>query len=234
MPQTARTAPEPLKIWYLIDRSGSMRRLRKAVVRETNKLLTEQRRGDDDCRITIAQFDSREPFELIVDDEAIGDVQPLTAADYEPRAGTPLYDAIGALVSRADRRIQQRQAARLPEEDQLLVIFTDGLENASTDYQRDTIFELLGARQNQGWTIGYLGANQDAYKESGKLGIDRRSASNFHASEEGVARANRSVSRGIAERRAMTRAHRRRANRDFFQGAREAEQSEQRTERHSE
>ena len=226
MPQTPKTAPEPLKIWYLIDRSGSMRPLRKAVVRETNKLLAEQRRGDDDCRITIAQFDSQEPFELIVDDEAIGDVKPLTADDYKPRATTPLYDAIGALISRADRRISERQTARLPEEDQLLVIFTDGLENASTDYQRDTILELLDERQNQGWTIGYLGANQDAYAESRKLGIDRRSASNFDASEGGVARANRSVSRGITERRAMSRAHRRRANRDFFQGTREAEQDE--------
>ena len=225
-PRAARNADEPLNIWYLLDRSGSMQPLQEAVVHQTNTLLTEQRGGNDECRITIAQFDSQDPFEVIVDDEAIGDVKPLVAADYEPRGATPLYDAIGALVGRADRRIRERKAAGLAEEDQMVVIFTDGLENASTDYDRAGVMKLLDERQEQGWTIAYLGANQDSYAQSRQLGVDPRSASNFNASEAGIASANRSVSRGIASRRAMSRAARRRENRDFFQGVREGEQSE--------
>lgn len=232
MPKTKkhpRTSDEPLNIWYLLDRSGSMQPLREAVVHETNALLTEQRGGDDECRITIAQFDSQDPFELIVDDEAISDVKPLIAADYVPRGATPLYDAIGALIGRADRRIRERNAAGLAEEDQMVVIFTDGLENASTDHDSASIIQLLNERQAQGWTIAYLGANQDSYAQSRKLGVDPRSASNFDASEAGIARANRSVSRGISARRGMSRAARRRQRADFFQGVREAEQSGEQT-----
>lgn len=224
-PQPPRTSDEPLNIWYLLDRSGSMQPLREAVVHETNTLLTEQRGGDDECRITIAQFDSQNPFELIVNDEAISDVKPLVAADYQPRGATPLYDAIGALIGRADQRIRQRKTAGLPEEDQMLVIFTDGLENASTDHDSASIKNLLNERQAQGWTIAYLGANQDSYAQSRKLGVDPRSASNFDASHAGIARANRSVSRGISARRSMSRNARRRQHRDFFQGVREAEES---------
>ena len=221
-----RAADEPLNIWYLLDRSGSMQPLREAVVHETNTLLGEQRGGADECRITIAQFDSQDPFEVIVDDEAIGDVKPLVAADYEPRGATPLYDAIGALIGRADRRIRERKAAGLVEEDQMVVIFTDGLENASTDYDRADIVKLLEERKAQGWTVAYLGANQDAYAQSRRLGVDSRSASNFDASAVGVARASRSVSRGISSRRQMSRVKRRRENEDFFQGVREGEDGE--------
>ena len=215
---------DPMKVWLLLDRSGSMSRLRRAVVAETNRLLKEQRGQEGDCRITLAQFDSEEPFELIIDDEPIANVRPLRGADYAPRAGTPLFDAIGSLVARADERIRRRQQEGQPEEDQTLIILTDGLENASREFTGAQIAALLDARKEMGWAIVYLGANQDALAEADRIGVDQRSASNFQATDDGLSRAYRSMSRGISERRRMSRPDRRSASADFFRGIREGEE----------
>lgn len=210
---------EPLKIWYLIDRSGSMVGLHEAVVSGTNNLLAEQRGGRDECRISIAQFDDQDPFELIVDDEVIDDVKPLTGSEYQPRGLTPLYDAIAALIKHADKRIKKRREAGLEEEDQLVVIFTDGLENASTDYDRQRTFEKLRERQERGWTFAFLGANQDAYAEGGKIGVARGSTANFRATPEGVGSASRMIRTGITAHRQRSRRDRRRHSEVFFENA---------------
>ena len=215
---------DPMKVWLLLDRSGSMSPLHRAVVGETNRLLDEQRALEGDCRITLAQFDSRAPFELIIDDEPIADVRPLRREDYAPRAGTPLFDAIGSLVARADERIKRRELDGQPEEDQTLIILTDGLENASREFTGPQIAALLDARKEMGWAIAYLGANQDALAEAGRIGVDQRSASNFRATEDGLSRAYSSMSRGISERRRMSRTDRRSGSGDFFRGVREGEE----------
>ncbi len=215
---------EPMKIWLLLDRSGSMSRLRRAVVAETNRLLDEQRAQEGGCRITLAQFDSRAPFELIIDDEPIADVRPLREEDYAPRGGTPLFDAIGSLVARADERIRRRERDGQPEEDQTLIILTDGRENASREFTGAQIAALLDARKEAGWAIAYLGANQDALAEADRIGVDQRSASNFRATDDGLSRAYSSMSRGISERRRMSRTDRRSGSSDFFHGIREAEE----------
>ena len=215
---------EPMKVWLLLDRSGSMRLLRRAVVAETNRLLDEQRKQEGGCRITLAQFDSRAPFELIIDDEPISGVRPLRKEDYAPRGGTPLFDAIGSLVARADERIRRRERDGQPEEDQTLIILTDGLENASREFTGAQIAALLDARKEMGWAIAYLGANQDALAEAGRIGVDRRSASNFRATDDGLSRAYSSMIRGISERRRMSRTARRSGSGDFFRGVREAEE----------
>lgn len=217
---------DPMKVWLLLDRSGSMSPLRRAVVAETNRLLNEQREQKGDCRITLAQFDSEEPFELIINDEPVADVRPLRGADYLPHAMTPLFDAIGSLVARADERIRRRRQEGQPEEDQTLIILTDGLENASREFTGAQIAALLDARKEKGWAIVYLGANQDALAEADRIGVDQRSASNFQATDDGLSRAYRSMSRGISERRRMSRPDRRSSSADFFRGIREGEEPE--------
>ena len=151
-------------------------------------------------------------------------MRPLRREDYVPRAGTPLFDAIGSLVARADERIKRRERDGQPEEDQTLIILTDGLENASREFTGPQIAALLDARKEMGWAIAYLGANQDALAEAGRIGVDQRSASNFRATEDGLSRAYSSMSRGISERRRMLRTDRRSGSGDFFRGVREGEE----------
>ena len=126
MPNTPSEQLEPTKVWVLLDQSGSMSRLRQAVIEGANQFVAQQRVGAGECHLTLARFDTGAPFQVAIDATPIADAPALGSVDYRPRGGTPLYDAIGALIARADRRIAQRERNHEPAEDQVVVIYTDG------------------------------------------------------------------------------------------------------------
>ena len=45
----------------------------------------------------------------------------------------------------------------------MFVILTDGLENSSKNYTRKDIFEMIEDKEHLGWTVVFLGADQDKY-----------------------------------------------------------------------
>ena len=212
------------KVWMLLDRSGSMSGLEAAVVKGVNRFIAEQAAEPGTCRLTVAQFDSEAPFEVLVDDASVHKADPHALEQYEPRGLTPLFDAVGRLIGCADRRVKQRRKAGKKPEDQTVVIVTDGYENASTDYSAADIHELIGKRREQGWAFVFMGANQDSYSESARLGFDARSVQNYEASDEGVDEAFASVSRAQRDRRTMSSVGLAASQDDFFGGVREAEE----------
>ncbi len=220
---TDETVTEPTKLWFLLDRSGSMRRLTEDVIGGFNTFVTDQAREPGRAHLTLVQFDSEAPFEIIHDAARIEDVPELTAGIYRPRGMTPLLDAIGKLIEHADERIEARSRDERPAEDQLVVIFSDGLENASSKYSRARVAELISLRQEAGWEFVFMGANQDSYLEGGRIGVQRESISNFEPSSEGTEAAFRSISRAASEYRGKTRVERTRDSGTFFGGTREAE-----------
>jgi aspartate aminotransferase-like enzyme len=76
--------------------------------------------------MTVVQFDSEDPFEVIADGKKPGDVPELNDSVYQPRGLTPLYDAMGKLIERADKRIARRAKAEKPA-----VVFAPHVETAS-------------------------------------------------------------------------------------------------------
>ena len=214
---------ERVKIWFLLDRSGSMQGLTEDVIGGFNQFVTDQALKPGKARLTAVQFDGADPFEMIVDAKHIGDVSELTSDVYQPRGVTPLYDALGYLIRSADHRISYRAENGRPEEDQLIIVFTDGLENASTKFERSKIFELIQERMDSGWTFVFMGANQDSYAEGHKIGLMDGNVQNYAATPDNVKLAFSSVSRASMEFRGKSR-HQRGADRDdFFGGLKEAE-----------
>jgi ADP-ribosylglycohydrolase len=212
--QPAGDGPAPGHVWFLLDRSGSMSSLRGAVVEGFNAFVAEQRDGASaTTRLTLAQFDSEDPFEVVIDDQPIGTVRRLRR--FEPRGMTPLYDAIGSILDAAERPDA--------DEDHLVVIFTDGLENASRRWSQAAIFDRIRAKKAEGWTFVFMGANQDSYASGASMGVDGGSISNYAASPDGVRRASASLSRATRSWRQKDRAQRRADQDDFFEGLKEAE-----------
>ncbi|WP_420445009.1 vWA domain-containing protein [Candidatus Poriferisodalis sp.] len=212
------------KVWMLLDRSGSMSGREAAVVKGVGRFIAEQAAEPGTCRLTVAQFDSEAPFEVLVDDVSVHKADPHALERYEPRGLTPLFDAVARLIGGADQRISQRAKAGKKPEDQTLVIVTDGLENASTDYSAADIHNLITKRREQGWAFVYMGANQDSYSESARLGFDARSVQNYEASDEGIDEAFASVSRAQRDRRTMSSVGLAASQDDYFGGVREAEE----------
>lgn len=202
-------------ISVLLDRSGSMAAIADEVVTGYNEFLAEQRAEGDDAIVTLVQFDSYHPHEVLADAVPIREVTALDRSRYAPRGSTPLYDAIGMLISRADGRVANLEENGLPPEDQVVLIITDGLENASVEHRRSTIFELVERRQEDGWVFVFLGAGQDAYAEGGRVGVKAGNRAGWKTTSEGTSKMWKDVSHSTKSYRSKSD-HLRAQDRDRF------------------
>lgn len=209
-------------IWFLLDRSGSMSSIAADVVRGFDDFFAEQRSQEGAATVTLVQFDDQDPHDVLVDAQPIHAVRSIRGR-FEPRGCTPLFDAIGRLLDRAESSV--RRHAGDPA-DQLVVIFTDGLENASREWDAQRINARIADLRKAGWTFVFLGANQDSYATGAQMAMAAGSTANFAASPAGVAASYRGLSRSVAEFRRKDRARRVAEADDFWGGVRESEQTQ--------
>ena len=206
------------EIWFLLDRSGSMQQIAEDVVGGFDAFFAEQRGQPGTATVTLIQFDDHDPHEVLVDARPLDSVRSI-AGRFRARGATPLYDAIGYLLDRAERR------AGNPA-DQLVVIYTDGLENASHHWTAREVFSRITRLQEAGWTFVFLGANQDSYATGSGLAMRAGNTSNFAASPGSVAASYRGLSRSTSEWRRKGREQRRQDGEVFWGGVKEAEETE--------
>jgi Mg-chelatase subunit ChlD len=177
----------PIHIAVVLDRSGSMASIASDIVGGFNHYLREQQQREGPARMTLVQFDDRDPFEVLIDGRNLQDVAELTPGSYQPRGNTPLLDAVGRMILRVDADITARAGKGLPAEDQVVVVVTDGLENASREFTRPGLFELIEHRRHAGWVFVFLGADQDAYEEGTGLGVAGANAAPWFKTKAGAA-----------------------------------------------
>jgi hypothetical protein len=168
-------------ITIVLDRSGSMSSIQSDTIGGFNTFIAEQKAIPGDCAVTLIQFDSQNPQEIIFNAVPIADVPALTAATFTPRASTPLYDAMGQAIVSAGIRF-----AAMPEDQRpgkvLFIVITDGEENSSHEYSREKVFALVAEqKKTYGWTFVYIGANQDAMKTGPSVGVHVNAAMTYTA-----------------------------------------------------
>lgn len=202
-PKNTEAAPDKMHVQILLDRSGSMETIAAATIDGLNGFLAKQRAVPGICRLSLADFDSREPFRLIADAIPMAEMRDLGPNDFQPRGGTPLFDALGLAIERCTARAKSD-----PVEDQILVIVTDGAENASTDFTGPEIAKKLKKRQTKGWTVLYLGANQDSFAVGSDLNLSAGNVANFVATDAGVQSAFDVVDAALVTHRSRTRTER--------------------------
>ena len=77
-------------------------------------------------------------------------IKELKDKDYQPNYGTPLYDAMGFSVNKLKEKVK-------PEDKVLVTILTDGEENASNEYNQQTINKLVEGLKSKGMGICFHG-----------------------------------------------------------------------------
>lgn len=172
------TAPKVLNVAFVWDMSGSMAAIDGATREGTNGYLmdlqTEERKliakhgVDTYTRFSLTAFDTA--FETWLVDEPIMNIDiESVIARYGPRGGTALYDAIANTITQLDTSGRDNEKF-------LMIVMTDGHENASKEYGgpdgKTKLFNLIKRYEAKGnWTFVYLGANVDAYAEARDIGI---------------------------------------------------------------
>ncbi|TRW86196.1 VWA domain-containing protein [Mycolicibacterium sp. 018/SC-01/001] len=189
-------------IAFLLDRSGSMQSIKSDVVGGFDAFLAEQRAGDGDCRVTLAQFD--DGYEVVYRALPVGDVPPLVL---NPRNTTALLDSMGKLITDTAAEI-----AAFAKDDKpgsvIIAIMTDGLENASQEWSRPAIKALVEQQTNEfGWEFLYMGADQDAVEVGKDLGVKAEQAATYSRGKSREAMAAMSVNvRGYRNARLLDEA----------------------------
>lgn len=169
---------------FILDKSGSMSGLESDTIGGFNGLLRQQQEEPGDCRITTALFDTR--CQLLHDRIDIGAVSALTDQDYRTGGGTALLDAVGLIIDKIGSA-QQHTATQYRAQKVLVVIVTDGMENASRRYSLAQVRHMIERQQSKyGWEFLFLGANIDAVEVADGIGIRPDRAQNFHADSQGV------------------------------------------------
>ncbi len=86
-------AASTVHLYVLLDRSGSMSAMAEQVVGGFNRLLADQQADGADARVTLVQFDSADPHEVLADALPIAEVVPLpygaSSRGAPPRCSTP-------------------------------------------------------------------------------------------------------------------------------------------------
>lgn len=165
-------------ITVILDRSGSMVSKKSDVIGGFNRFLDEQKAVPGECTVTLVQFDSQDPYEILRDFSPLADVKPL-GKEYQPRGNTPLYDAVGRDIADTGAKLEALAESHRPSK-VIFVIVTDGLENASREYDQKKVAAMTKEQtEKYGWQFVYLGANQDAMAEGEKVGFTRGMSANY-------------------------------------------------------
>ena len=168
-----------LDLVFLIDRSGSMYGSEKDTIGGFNSFIDREKDKDCNTKVTTILFDNG--YEVLYKRKSIGEVSKLTSDEYYVGGSTALFDAIGRTITTLDKEVGNNV---------LFVIMTDGLENASVEFSKSQIKNMIDSHN---WEFLFIGADINSYAEAAKIGIRKSRTANYKKSGEGIGRLYDSV-----------------------------------------
>ena len=154
---------------FILDKSGSMSGLESDTIGGYNAMLIKQQKEPGEAIVTTVLFDDN--YELLHDRINIKGIRPITEKEYYVGGSTALLDAIGKTIQKISN-VQQHTSEEQRADKVVLVITTDGMENASREYTAALIKKMVERQKEKyGWEVIFLGANIDAISAAERVGI---------------------------------------------------------------
>lgn len=163
---------DEMDIIFIMDRSGSMTGFSEDTIGGFNSFIEKEKDKDINTYVTTILFDN--DYEILYERKEINKVEKLTEKEYWPRGSTALLDAIGKTITSFERKIDGKA---------LVVIMTDGYENASVEFSKKQIKEMIDKHD---WEFIYLGAAIDSYSEASQFGFSKSRIANYDRSAKAV------------------------------------------------
>jgi len=155
-------------VTFVLDRTGSMAIRKQETISGFNSWMEVMETFPGDVIFTLIQFDSIS-IDFQFQHKLLTTVDPVRLNEelYLPRLWTPLYDAIGKAIIDTAKHLEGEEN----DISVLMVIMTDGLENASKEWTLEGIKALIKEKTEAGWTFTYLGAGPLAWQGGSDLGF---------------------------------------------------------------
>lgn len=184
---------------FILDRSGSMQGLEADTIGGFNAMLEKQKKEPGQAFVSTLLFDDQ--TQVIHDRVPLDRGKPMTERDYYVRGCTALLDAVGGAIHHIGNIHKYARPQDVPEHT-LVVITTDGMENASRRYSLPQVKRMIQRQKERyGWEFIFLGANIDAVEAAGQLGIDPDRAANYHSDSAGTRLTFQSISCAVSSMR---------------------------------
>ena len=169
---------------FVVDQSGSMSGSEGATIEGFNSQLNtlknlKKANPEQEFVVSVTYFEDE--VMDIIKFAPIEQVESLSRENYKPGGLTALLDAVGGSIY----RIQQTFSQEIKEDKAtvVMVILTDGGENASKYYTHNLVAERIKELDATGkWTFSFLGADLDATISSDRLNIRRENVVSFSKS----------------------------------------------------
>jgi uncharacterized protein YegL len=187
------------EIIMIVDRSGSMEPLRADAIGGFNAFLDDQKKQPGAANLTLVLFNHG--YDVVVDGRPIQEVQSLTEKNYVPSGNTALLDAIGRTINQVGKRLADMQEADRPGK-VILVILTDGQENASQEFNKDQIASMVKHQQEvYKWQVVFLSSDMNAIQDAQNLGVNQQTCGAYAAGSVGTRRAYATMSKSVSNYR---------------------------------
>jgi uncharacterized protein YegL len=187
------------EVIIVLDRSGSMSSIKTDMEGGFKTFLEKQKKEPGECLVSLYQFDNI--YEAVFEAKPIGQVDEIVLV---PRGWTALRDAIGKTINSVGERL-----AKTPEDERpeviILVVITDGMENASKEFSAAQIKEMVTHQtEKYDWKFIFLGANQDAVLTGSEYGTSKGLSITYAANCAGVAGTFSALTSGVSCLRACS------------------------------
>ncbi len=162
-----------LHICFVLDESGSMYNSIDDVIEGFQKLIDEQKKEKNgECIISLYRFSNTVKKDYI--GKPVDEVPRLT---YSPWGCTAMNDGVGTAIDEIGKWLSDMDESDRPSKN-MIVIMTDGKENASKEYDFDVVKKKIKHQEEKySWTFVYMGTNLQDLKDANRLGIKMRSVS---------------------------------------------------------
>ncbi len=185
-------------IW-IGDRSGSMLPLEDAHRKGYDDFVKEQKKEKGGAFfLTTITFDDK--IDYIEDNTPIEKVKEATKTSFSARGSTALYDAIGEGIEHM-MKIYNKNNESNKFCNYIIIIMTDGYENASVNYSKSKIKQMIEDCKMKDISVKFTGANQNAEQSGSQMGIDQTQCATFTPTPIGLTKLFRSVSETVKQHR---------------------------------
>lgn len=149
-------AKKALSVYVALDRSGSMSGERWShAIDSINEYVNGLKKEKIEGTVNVTAFDTNgNDVRLVelVENQSIAYYEPMHHGIAQPSGMTPLFDAAANVMDRAIENNAERT---------VVVIMTDGMENASKEYSQTSIKNKVKLLEDKKWEVVFLGANFD-------------------------------------------------------------------------
>jgi uncharacterized protein YegL len=187
-------------IAIILDESGSMEKIKKETIeglKEQIQTIKTQAKENKKVNVSFITFSDKS---LILDEDNSQNINELffeepvsielmdeiNTDSYQPHGGTPMLDAVGYTINKLKRTTNYEN----PNHRYLIMIMSDGIENASKEFDYETIVKMISELEDtERFTFTYMGPMNELDTVKNKLEISDGNLMGYEVTKTGTTKA---------------------------------------------